>query len=202
MGDLPSPARNGQESEWDPRLLSEGFAGRAGGVVRRRANRICQTRGRGVSARERTTRNRTFSGLSGYVFTSLGLAAHFSLSISLSLSIPHLLYFALNLPLIYLRSPVPSVTVIAPPWFHRLPLRTSLPLFISPPPSPLRSQYTRRCHRTSVRTCVRTPRGHIDLRSSVSLDRSEKRSRGFYPSSSLSLSTLSSFYSVAESFPL
>lgn len=172
-----------------------------GGVVRRRANRICQTRGRGVSARERTTRNRTFSGLSGYVFTSLGLAAHFSLSLSLSLSIPHLLYFALNLPLIYLRSPVPSVTVIAPPWFHRLPLRTSLPLFISPPPSLLRSQYTRRCHRTEC-TYVRTY-AEGTHRSSI-----ERFSRPFGEAFSrvlsflFSLSTLSSFYSVAESFPL
>lgn len=30
---------------------------------------VCQTRGRGVSARERTTRTEPFSGLSGYVFT-------------------------------------------------------------------------------------------------------------------------------------
>jgi len=93
--------------------------------VRRRANRVCQTRGRGVSARERTTRNRTFSGLSGYVFT-LGLSLHFSLSLSLYLSLS-LSSSPLNLPpSLSHRSRPPLISLF-------VPLSLSFYLISSPP---------------------------------------------------------------------
>jgi len=83
--------------------------------VHRRADRTCQTRGRGVNARERTTRDRTFSGLGGYVVTlSLAVRIYLSLSLSLSLSPPlHPFYPSLlrirEFPLIQRRSSLPTV---------------------------------------------------------------------------------------------